>query len=208
MEPSAIEIPEPVILSFSAGEREAFYKYFELLDEFNSLDLQNLEPSPESRMRVLEARSPLKAFAEVLRTDKDHLWSHSDLLPALTGPAAATPPKVKGLVDIIRPNPKKKLPGNHLEVRTFSGFCAYVMGDFCACKDLQVEPDEQRVGFKKFERWVESEKNDASPRPWHRVILYSSQFRDCNTCKGSAFSLFCNWLDEFAMEIGNPDLFR
>ena len=208
MEQSAIELPEPVILSFSAGEREAFYGYFELLDEFNSLDLPNLEPSPVSRRRVLESSSPLEAFGEVLRTDKDHLWSHSDFLPALTGSADANPPTVTGLIDIIRPDPKTKLPGNHLEVRTFSGFCAYLMGDFCACQDLQLVPDEQRLGFKKFERWVESEKNRAAPRCWHRVILYRSQFRDCNTCKNSAFSLFCDWLDEFAMEIGTPDLFR
>jgi hypothetical protein len=157
---------------------------------------------------VLESASPLEAFAGVLRTDKDHPWSHSDLLPTLTKSAAATPPEVKGLIDIIRPDPNKKLPGNRLEVRTFSGFCAYLMGDFRACHDLQLVPDEQRIGSKKFERWVESEKNRAAPRPWHRVILYRSQFRNCNICKGGTFSLFCDWLDEFAMEIGKPDLFR
>jgi hypothetical protein len=208
MQPSAIELPEPVILLFSSDERDAFHRYFELLDEFNNLDLQKLEPPPETRRRVLEAPSPLKAFAEVLHTDNDHLWSHSDLLPALTGPSDATPPAVRGLVDIIRPDPRKKRPEKYLEVRTFRGFCVYLMGDFRAHEDLDLVRDEQRIEFKKFERWVESVKNLAAPRPWHKVILYSSQFRDCNTCKSSAFSLFCDWLDEYATGIGKPDLFR
>jgi hypothetical protein len=205
--PSAIELSEPVILSFSNDERDAFYKFFELLDEFERLDLQELEPSLESRRKVLQAPSPLKAFAEALRTDKDHLWSQSDLLPAIMGSRDAEPPAVKSLIDIIR-HPQKKLPGNYLEVRTFRGFCAYLMGDCRAYEDLQLVPDDQRLALKAFERWVESNKNRASPRPWHRVILYSSQFRDCNTCSGSAFSLFCDWLDEYAAEIGKPDLFQ
>ncbi|MGD0990810.1 MAG: hypothetical protein ABR874_23645 [Candidatus Sulfotelmatobacter sp.] len=208
MPPSAIEVPEPVILSFSGDERDAFYRYFELLDEFDRLDLQALEPSEESRKKVREAPSPLQAFAEVLRNDKDHLWSHSDLLPGASELPDAKAPKLKRLVDIIRPDPIKKLPVNHLEVRTFTGFCAYLMGDFRAHEDLQLSPDEQRLEFRKFERWVENEKNHASPRSWHKIILYNSQFRDCNTCGRSAFSVFCDWLDEYAMEVGKPNIFR
>jgi hypothetical protein len=207
MPPSAIELSEPVILCFSDDERDAFYKYFELLEEFNSLDLEKLEPSPESLRRVQESQSPLQAFAHMIRSDTDHLWSHSDLLPAI-GSRETQPQTVKTLIDIIRPNPETKLPGNHLEVRTFRGFCAYIMGDQRAYEDLELSPDEQRMGFRNFQRWIENEKSLGLPRPWHKIILYNSQFRDCNTCKNSAFSLFCDWLDEYATGIGKPELFK
>lgn len=116
MAPSAIELAEPVILYFSDDDKDAFYKYFELLQEFNSLDIEKLEPSPEVRAKVRNSLSPLEAFAQQLQSDPEHLWSHSDLLHAAIGSPENRPIRPKSLSEIMRPDPTKKLPTNHLEI--------------------------------------------------------------------------------------------
>jgi hypothetical protein len=55
---------------------------------------------------------------------------------------------------------------------------------------------------------VEDKKNRARPRPWFKAISFWSGGADCGHIQNGAFAIFYKWLDEYAIKIGQPDLFR
>jgi hypothetical protein len=101
----------------------------------------------------------------------------------------------------------RERPAMYLGGPTFFGCCSYLMGDELAYRELQLPLDESRVVFDGFKQWVETEKNRALPRPWFKVISFRSM-GDCGHTKSGAFSLFYEWLDQYASEMGEPEVFR
>jgi hypothetical protein len=101
----------------------------------------------------------------------------------------------------------RERPAMYLGGPTFFGCCSYLMGDELAYRELQLPMDEGRVVFDGFKQWVETEKNRALPRSWFKVISFWSM-ADCGHTKSGAFSVFYEWLDEYASERGEPEVFR
>jgi hypothetical protein len=135
------------------------------------------------------------------------LWSGSDLIDAMELPKSVELDRKKEFIEIIRPDLFPAKVSRHLPIRTFSNFCAFVMGDERAHQDLRQAPDSVRTGFREFQKWIETEKNRALPRPWFKIILFYSTSGECNANEGNAFSLFCRWLGEYGQTIGKPHLF-
>jgi hypothetical protein len=202
---SAIELAEPIVLSFSSGQQDAFHQYFALLDEFCALGAE-IVPSSEDRQKLAEDESPLESFAALIEEERP-LWSGSDLINALSVSRSGELDRKKEFIEIMRPDLFPPKVSRHLPIRTFSNFCAFVMGDERAHQDLRQEPDSARTAFREFQKWVETEKNRALPRPWFKIILFYSASGECNANEGSAFSLFCRWLDEYGRTIGKSHLF-
>ena len=205
-EPSAIELAEHVLLSFSPNEQAAFYKYFELLEDFSKLDHREMQ-LPAALKREF-SQMPLTQAIKAMNEDQKYVWSLSDVITERLPIGQQKAERKKNLSEIIRPDPAHKRPDMHLALRTFRGFCAYIMGDERAHQDLQMPADAPRAAFRKFQRWVEIEKNKTISQPWHKVILLARDGQDCDFSEHSAFSLFCDWLDEYAELTGNPNLFR
>lgn len=229
-----ISSAEPVLLSLCRSQREAFYKYFELLDQFEQLSPEQLEPP-----RELKRKTKIDLMQAMVNDPQKYIgWPISDLVdssaPAEPGEfvmlreesaaeptfdsigqksffgtrTAPTPPQPwpprKTLAEIIRTIRKCPRIRN---IPTFRGCCAYLMGHERAQDDLGVGGDQSREVLDGFKRWVETVQNQAKPRPWLKVILYRSGFSECVSCEGSAFNLFFQWLDEYAQTVGQPDLF-
>lgn len=102
----------------------------------------------------------------------------------------------------------RERPSMYLGSSSFRALHAYLLGDERAFRDLELPPDEGRVKFETFKRWVELTKNKAMPRPWFKVIEFWSMGIDCgHNPKSGALSLFFSWLDQYAKEIGEDELF-
>jgi hypothetical protein len=195
----AIEIAEPVFLASSLDERDAFCKYFELLEEFSKIDQKEIEPPVELRDELTNADSPMQVFSDMERNSK-YVWSHSDLLPRL--PKKQKVPIYKSFREVIRPD---SFP---FYARTFLDLCAFINGDECAHTNLALRPDEARLGFREFQKWVEDKKSFGLRIRWFKAVLYHSEFRNCLSCPNGAFSRYCSWLNEFGKETGIVELFR
>ncbi len=103
----------------------------------------------------------------------------------------------------------RQKPGLYIGHRTFLGCCSYLMGLERCCQDLGLPLDEDRAFFGEFQKWVESEKSSsAKMRPWSRVIWFWSGGIDSGGEKSGAFSLFFDWLDQFAEISGKEGLFQ
>jgi hypothetical protein len=103
----------------------------------------------------------------------------------------------------------RERPPLYLGDTCFRSLYLTLMGDERAFLDLGLPQGDDRRIFSEFKSWVEREKNEAGrPRPWHVIISYYGIGGDCGHTKLGALTLSYEWLDEFASEIGQPDLFQ
>jgi len=97
----------------------------------------------------------------------------------------------------------RRRPGMYIGCETFQGCCASLMGDARAYSDLRLQPDRERKLFQEFQEWVERVKNRSSRfRHWHKIVEFWSMGDN------AAYRLFWDWLDEFAGQVGSPDIFK
>lgn len=102
----------------------------------------------------------------------------------------------------------RERPAMYLGSSSFRALHCYLLGDEHAFRDLELQADECRAKFEAFKGWVELTKNKALPRPWFKVIEFWSMGIDCGHIpKSGALSLFFSWLDRYAKEIGEAELF-
>jgi hypothetical protein len=102
----------------------------------------------------------------------------------------------------------RERPAMYLGCSSFRALHCFLSGDEHAFRDLGLPADESRATFESFKRWVELTRNKALPRPWFKVIEFWSMGIDCgHNPKSGALSLFFSWLDQYAKEIGEEELF-
>lgn len=176
--------PQEVVIAHSSTEEAAFYRYFELIEEFEQIQLN--QPA------VVEGQVP------VVVSDAREA---ADLLPRVQSVRLPDPPKRTFLEEI---KAIRERPASHLAHPSFRSLVAYLVGDERAYQDLQLPLDEGRTTFNDFKDWVGAKKNKGLPLPWFKVVrFYGSLYGS----KGGSLGLFYDWLDEYAGTIGQPDYF-
>jgi len=130
------------------------------------------------------------------------------LYPAQSeAPNPALSVKCSNLIELLQSI--RERPAMYVGIISFRRCCLYLMGDERAYKDLGLTLGEDRHIFSDFKLWVQEKKNKAYlPRPWYAIISYYGTGGDCGHTNTGAFALFYDWLDEFASEIGKPELFQ
>jgi hypothetical protein len=97
----------------------------------------------------------------------------------------------------------RRRPAMYIGCPTFLGCCASLMGDTRAYSDLGLHPDRGRELFQEFQEWVELTKNrSAQFRHWYKIVEFWS------IGDHAAYRLFWDWLDQFAAQVGSPDIFK
>ncbi len=103
----------------------------------------------------------------------------------------------------------RKRPAPYVLYETFTGCCAFIMGDELAYREIGLPPDEGREVFHSFQQWVVQEHNSAAEwRPWFRIIEFRSFGIDCGYSTRGAWNIFWTWLDQYTERIGKGHLFR
>jgi hypothetical protein len=156
--------------------------------------------------------SVIESFAANGSEAFETFWTmRNEFLSGCTSPEEVVPvtkpEKHLNLLELIRAI--RERPGLYLGRCSFRHFYLHIMGDERAWLDCGLAQGEDRRIFSDFKGWVEKKKNQAGhPRLWYNIISYYGVGCDCGYTKDGAFTLLYRWLDEFASEIGQPDLFK